>query len=69
MYFESVKFLFNSSTSGLSLSLNNAIAELILSTQPDAFAPKVKIFAGVQPLRPSPKTATFLAPYSYKVCD
>lgn len=62
MNIASARLLLKSSTSGLILWLNNATASLMLSTHPDAFAPYIEISAGVQPIRPSPKMATFLAP-------
>lgn len=64
MNFASVKLLFKPSTRGVIRLLNNATASFTLSTHPDAFLPNVYIWNGVQPISPSPKTATFLAPAS-----
>ena len=65
--FESVNSVLRSFTRDLSLPLKSCTALLILSTQVPLGGENAANSAGAQPIKPSPKRATFLAPNSCKV--
>lgn len=67
MNFASFNLVLRSSTRGLSLLLKSCTAELIESTHSNPPVLNMSISAGMQPKEPSPNTAIFLAPYTYKV--